>query len=278
MTTIEIVAGGIMSIEHYELTDRFSALSGRTFLSGIQALARLPIEQLLVDRRVGLNTAAFVSGYPGSPLGGFDAAITQAASVRDDLPIHHVPGLNEEYAATSVMGSQVAAARDESLVDGVVGLWYGKAPGVDRAVDALRHGCYAGTTPTSGVVALVGDDPVAKSSTVPSSSAGVLADLHMPLLYPGDPAEALDLGRHAIALSRASGLWSALKIVSDVADGTAAIDLDIERVVPLLPHLADEVFSPRTEGRLLTPRTLDIEREIYEVRYPLAVEYARINR
>jgi indolepyruvate ferredoxin oxidoreductase len=278
MTTIEIVAGGIMSIEHYELTDRFSALSGRTFLSGIQALARLPIEQLLVDRRVGLNTAAFVSGYPGSPLGGFDAAITQAASVRDDLPIHHVPGLNEEYAATSVMGSQVAAARDESLVDGVVGLWYGKAPGVDRAVDALRHGCYAGTTPTSGVVALVGDDPVAKSSTVPSSSAGVLADLHMPLLYPGDPAEALDLGRHAIALSRASGLWSALKIVSDVADGTAAIDLDIERVVPLVPHLADEVFSPRTEGRLLTPRTLDIEREIYEVRYPLAVEYARINR
>ncbi len=267
-----------MSIEHYELTDRFNALSGRTFLSGIQALARLPIEQLLVDRRARLNTAAFVSGYPGSPLGGYDAAITQASSVRDDLPIHHVPGLNEEYAATSVMGSQVAAARDEALVDGVVGIWYGKAPGVDRAVDALRHGCYAGTTPTSGVVALVGDDPVAKSSTVPSSSAGVLADLHMPLLYPGDPAEALDLGRHAIALSRSSGLWSALKIVSDVADGTAAIDLDLDRVAPVIPELDGVRYTPRTEGRLLTPLTLDIEREIYEVRYPLAVEYARVNR
>lgn len=213
-----------MTTEHYELEDRFRAITGRAFVSGIQALARLPIEQLLIDRRRGLTTAAFISGYPGSPLGGYDAAVTEAARMRDDLPIHHAAGLNEEYAATSVMGSQVAADRSDALVDGVVGIWYGKAPGVDRAVDALRHGCYAGTTSSSGVVALVGDDPIAKSSTVPSSSAGILADLHMPLLYPGDPAEALDLGRHGIALSRATGLWSALKIVSDVADGTAVIE------------------------------------------------------
>ena len=267
-----------MTTEHYELEDRFRAITGRAFVSGIQALARLPIEQLLIDRRRGLTTAAFISGYPGSPLGGYDAAVTEAARMRDDLPIHHAAGLNEEYAATSVMGSQVAADRSDALVDGVVGIWYGKAPGVDRAVDALRHGCYAGTTSSSGVVALVGDDPIAKSSTVPSSSAGILADLHMPLLYPGDPAEALDLGRHGIALSRATGLWSALKIVSDVADGTAVIDLELDRIEPVMPTLEGVRYSPKAEGRLLTPRTLDLEREIYEVKYPLAIEYARVNR
>lgn len=180
----------------------YLAEDGVVFLTGIQALARLPLEQLRVDRRAGLNTAALVSGYQGSPLGGYDRAVSAAAALAQDLPIVCRPAMNEEYGASAVMGSQLAAAQPDCRYDGIVGLWYGKAPGVDRAADALRHAVYAGTSMQGGAVAIVGDDPAAKSSTIPSSSAGVLADMYVPLLYPGDPGEALDLGRHAIALSR----------------------------------------------------------------------------
>ena len=262
----------------YDLADRFTADAGTVFLSGVQALARVPIEQLRVDRRAGLATAAFVSGYPGSPLGGFDVTMRSAARLVPDLPIECRPAVNEEAGATAVMGSQLAATQPDRRYDGVVGIWYGKAPGVDRAADALRHAVYAGTSRTGGAVAFVGDDPSAKSSTLPSSSAGVLSDLHMPMLYPADPGEVLELGRHAIALSRMSGLWTAMKIVADVADGTASVALHPERVGPVLPDTA-EIGEPRPpEGRLLTPLSLDLEREMYEVRYRLAVAYAAANR
>ncbi len=262
----------------YALDDRYLADEGRVFLTGIQALARLPLEQLRVDRRNGLNTAAFVSGYPGSPLGGYDRAVADAARLAPELPIVCRPAMNEEYAASAVMGSQLAAAQPDCRYDGIVGLWYGKAPGVDRASDALRHAVYAGTSMHGGAVAIVGDDPAAKSSTVPSSSAGVLTDMHVPLLYPGDPAEALDLGRHAIALSRVTGLWTALKIVADVADATATVDLHPERLVPILPQVGGRPYRHAPDGGLLTPRTLEVEREIIEVRYELAREYARLNQ
>ena len=264
-------------MSRYQLSDRYTATRGTVVLTGIQALARLPIEQLRADRRDGHTTAAFVSGYPGSPLGGFDSAVGAAAGLVPDLPIVCRPALNEEYAATAVMGSQLASGLPDARYDGVVGIWYGKAPGVDRAADALRHAGYAGTSALGGAVALVGDDPTAKSSTLPSSSAGVLGDLHFPLLYPADPIEALDLGRHAVALSRCTGLWTALKIVADVADGTATLELDPDRVRPVQVGDAGERLARRPEGRLLTPRTLDIERDIYERRYRLAVEYATAN-
>ena len=264
-------------LEDYALDDRYLADEGRVFLTGIQALARLPLEQLRVDRRSGLNTAAFVSGYPGSPLGGYDGAVKAAARLSPELPIVCRPAMNEEYAASAVMGSQLAAAQPDCRYDGIVGLWYGKAPGVDRASDALRHAVYAGTSMHGGAVAIVGDDPAAKSSTVPSSSAGVLSDMHVPLLYPGDPAEALDLGRHAIALSRVTGLWTALKIVADVADATATVDLHPERLVPVLPQRDGRPYAHVADGNLLTPRTLEVEREIIEVRYELARQYARLN-
>ena len=266
------------SMTGYQLADRFTAERGTVLLSGIQALARLPIEQLHADRRRGHRTAAFVSGYPGSPLGGYDSAVRNAARLVPDLPIVHRPALNEEYAATAVMGSQLAMSQPDHRYDGVVGVWYGKAPGVDRAADALRHASYAGTAPLGGVVALVGDDPQAKSSTLPSSSAGVLSDIHLPLLYPADPQQALDLGRHAVELSRCTGLWTALKIVADVADGTATITLDPDRVQPIAVGDAAARAARRPDGYLLTPHTLDIEREIYEVRYALAVEYAAVNQ
>ena len=143
---------------------------------------------------------------------------------------------------------------------------------------ALRHAIFAGTSERGGAVAIVGDDPAAKSSTVPSSSAGLLADMHMPLLYPGDPAEALWLGRHAIQLSRVTGLWSAIKIVADVADATASVELDAEAFAPIVPLQDGRRYRHRPDGRLLTPHTLDLEREILEVRYELARRYASDNR
>ena len=265
-------------VENYRLEDRFRADDGTVFLTGIQALARLPLEQLRADRRAGLRTAAFVSGYQGSPLGGYGEAVVMAGRTEPELPLVFKQGMNEEYAATAVMGSQLAAARPDATYDGVVGIWYGKAPGVDRAADALRHAVFAGTSMHGGAIAIVGDDPNAKSSTVPSSSAGLLSDMHMPLLYPGDPAEALDLGRHAIALSRATGLWSALKIVADVADATANVDLDPDRVSPIIPLLDGQPYHHVPDGRLLTPHTVDIEREILEIRYELARTYAADNK
>jgi indolepyruvate ferredoxin oxidoreductase len=265
------------TVAEYELSDRYRKDAGRVFLSGAQALARLPFEQLRADRRAGLKTAAFVSGYPGSPLAGYDGDVTAVAALAaaEDFEVVVRPAINEELAATAVMGSQLATTIVGCRYDGVLGIWYGKAPGLDRAGDAIRHGVFAGTSRHGGVVALVGDDPAAKSSTLPSSSDAALVDLHIPILMPGDVQEAVDLGRHAVALSRASGLWTSVKIVSSVADGTGTVELDPQRLRPVIPELVvdGKVFVPRADGRLLTPYTLDVERELHHVRLEIARRY-----
>ena len=264
--------------ETYRLSSRYTDDSGTVFMTGLQALARLPVEQLRADRLAGLHTAAFISGYPGSPLGGYDAEVTKAIAEASDLPIVLAPAINEEQAATAVMGSQLACLRPDSRYDGVLGIFYGKGPGVDRAGDALRHGVFAGSDPCGGAVVIAGDDPEAKSSTIPSSSAGTLAGMHIPVLYPGTPGEALDLGRHAVYLSRATGLWTSLKIVADVADGSGTVHLDPARVDVQVPTIDGRPYAHTPDGMLLTPATVDAEREIYEVRHPLAIEYAALNR
>ncbi len=263
----------------YELPDRFRREDGRVFLSGVQALARLPVDQLRIDRRNGLNTAAFVSGYQGSPVATFQEEVSAAAKTVPDLPVVIRPGVNEELAATAVMGSQLVDSLGDQRYDGVVGVWYGKAPGLDRAGDAIRHGVFAGTARHGGVMAVVGDDPAAKSSTLPSSSDATLVDLHMPILFPGDVQEALDLGRHAVALSRASGIWVGLKLVTPVADGTGTVDVHPDRVRPEIPTMEfdGKQFVPHPSGRLLTPYTLDMEREFQQVRSHLARRYGVIN-
>ncbi len=272
------------AVTNYNLTDRYTRDEGRVFLTGIQALARLPVEQLRIDRANGLNTAAFVSGYPGSPLGGYDQEVARAARAVPDLPIVCRPGVNEELGAAAVMGSQLAAEQPDFIYDGVLGIWYGKAPGLDRASDALRHAVFAGTSRHGGAIALVGDDPNAKSSTLPSSSDAAIYDLHMPIFYPGDVQEVVDLGRHAVALSRLCGLWSSMKIVTAVADGSGTIDLGFERVVPLVPDLtipgdpSGAQYVPHPTGKLLTPYTLEIEREFREVRMIIAQRYATANQ
>ena len=247
------------------LTDKYALDQGTIFLSGIQALVRVLLDQHRADVAAGLDTATFVSGYQGSPLGGFDKEIMSLGPLAAEHAIAFTPGLNEELAATAVYGSQLAGNLPGARHDGVLGVWYGKNPGLDRAADALRHANFAGTDPSGGALALVGDDPSCKSSTVPSGGEATLAALNMPTFYPGNLQEVLDLGRHAIACSRASGLWSALKIVTNVADaaGTAQVwtsDGWAERfALPFDPadtgygHDGDEVAAVRVEsGELLT--------------------------
>ena len=266
--------------DHYELADRYRRTEGTVFLTGVQALARLPIDQLRADRAAGLSTAALVSGYPGSPLGGFDSAVAGAARMFPELHIECRPALNEEYGATAVMGSQLAAEQPDCRYQGVVGYWYGKAPGLDRASDALRHAVFAGTSRHGGAVALVGDDPLSKSSSLPSSSDATLGDLHMPILYPGDVQQVLDLGHHAVALSRVSGLWTAMKIVTAVADGSGTVEPAFDRLTTVIPDLEVDGRLHETHPRawFIPPYTLDNEQELREVRLKIAQRYSVANR
>lgn len=254
---------------------RYQATAGRVQLTGIQALARLPIDQHRRDLAAGKDVATFISGYEGSPLAGYDLELGRLRSLLDANDVRHVPGLNEEAAATAVQGSQLVNTLDGATRDGVLGIWYGKAPGLDRATDALRHGNLMGAHPAGGALVLVGDDPAAKSSSVPCSSELALMDLAVPYLYPADSQEVLDLGLHAVALSRASGLWAGLKIVTAVADGSSLVDLGAERRAPVLPAGSGR---HQPTARLLQPTLGPLERDLLTTRLRLAREYCRLNR
>src|ERR1700733_13872285 len=264
------------------LDERYQRQDGTIYLTGIQALVRMLLDRARYDREHGLATASYVSGYEGSPLGGYDLELARHRDLLAEYGILHQPGLNEELAATSVSGSQLAGHVGDAKHDGVTGVWYGKAPGLDRATDALRHANMIGTSPTGGAVALVGDDPSAKSSTLPCSSEMALAGLMMPTFYPAAPAEALVHGLHAVELSRASGLWSAIKVVTAMADGASTA-----RAVPhwQAPDLSDlsgselhrglRAYSHQPRARLLGAELAELERSQTLTRLPLAVEYIR---
>jgi indolepyruvate ferredoxin oxidoreductase len=258
-----------------QLSDRYTATSGRVQLTGVQALARLPIDQHRRDLAAGLNVGTFISGYEGSPLAGYDTELSRMKQLLDGCDVTFVPGLNEEAAATSVQGSQLACTLPEATRDGVIGIWYGKAPGLDRATDALRHGNLMGSHPRGGALVLAGDDPAAKSSTFPCTSDAALADMNIPYLYPADSQDVLDLGRHAIELSRASGLWTGLKIVTAVADGSSTVDLAADWPAPRLPAGAGTHVPT---ARLLHPTLGQLERDLVTNRLRLATEYARLNQ
>lgn len=247
-----------------------AALGERALLSGLQAIVRLILGQQRLDRAGGLDTGAFVSGYEGSPLGGLDLELGKARAHLDELGIVFAPGLNEELAATAVAGTQRLADVPVHRHDGVVGYWYGKNPGLDRAADAIRHANYAGTSPLGGAVALIGDDPAAKSSTLPSSAGPMARSLHLPLLAPGTIGEVISLGHHAVAMSRASGLWAGLQIVTDVADGSAVVDLGAASIGIPAPDRARVV----TSHSLLGQGAVEAERDLFGVRLPRAVDYA----
>jgi indolepyruvate ferredoxin oxidoreductase len=249
----------------------------RRLQSGISALVHLITGQPGFDARRGLRTAAFVSGYEGSPLGGLDLALQREPKVAA-ADVHHVAAVNEELGATAVWGSQ-SIPRPARRLNGVVGFWYGKAPGLDRAGDAIRHANWVGAAENGGVVAITGDDPAAKSSTLPSSSEMTLADLCLPVLYPATTQEVIDLGRHGVALSRWSGLWAGLKVVTDVADGFGTADLGLDRPVPITPELEIDGRPWRHQQRRVTlpPHSHEAERDIYYGRLLAAETYAKVN-
>ncbi|RSD10245.1 indolepyruvate ferredoxin oxidoreductase family protein [Amycolatopsis eburnea] len=261
------------------LDDRYRVTDGLVHLTGVQALARLPLDARRADVRAGLRTAAFVSGYEGSPLGGYDLELGRQAALLAEHDVVFRPGVNEELAATAVQGAQLAARSADRRVDGVTGYWYGKSPGLDRAADALRHNTLMGTTRAGGAVAFVGDDPAAKSSTLPGCSEPLLADLGMPVLYPADPQEVLDLGLHAVALSRISGLWVGFKIATNVADGTGTAQVHPERVVPVFPDptIDGRPFTHEVTARMLQPELGRLERSRDGARLELARRYAAAN-
>ncbi|MEU4895127.1 indolepyruvate ferredoxin oxidoreductase family protein [Streptomyces sp. NPDC044780] len=259
--------------------DRYLVTEGLIHLTGVQALARLPIDVRRSDRRAGLKTAAFVSGYEGSPLGGYDLELGRQTGLLAEHDVVFRPGVNEELAATAVQGAQLAAASADRRVDGVTGYWYGKSPGLDRASDALRHNNLMGTHPAGGALALVGDDPSAKSSTVPGSSELLLADLGMPTLCPADPQEVLDLGLHAVALSRACGLWVGFKVATNVADGTGTARVHPDRIRPVAPDLIvdGQPFAHEMTARMLQPDLGRLERSRDGARLEIARRYAAVN-
>ncbi|NUP83871.1 MAG: indolepyruvate ferredoxin oxidoreductase family protein [Nonomuraea sp.] len=253
------------------LDDKYAAPDGRVLISGIQALVRLTLEQRRLDRERGLDTRAFVSGYQGSPLAGVDLEMGRAARFLDEAGVVFQPGLNEELAATAVAGTQLLGQVPGRRHDGVTAFWYGKNPGLDRAADAIRHGNMAGTAALGGAVAWIGDDPGCKSSTVPSSCEPMCQSLAMPLLAPGSVGEIIEFGLHAVALSRATGLWAGLKIVADIADASATVDLAPLREGIPVPDHADRGKPPILVG----PSALDAEYDLLTRRLDLARAYAR---
>jgi indolepyruvate ferredoxin oxidoreductase len=259
------------------LDERYERQDGTIYLTGIQALVRMLLDRARHDRERGIRTACYVSGYEGSPLGGYDLELARHRDLLDEYEIRHQPGLNEELAATAVSGTQLAGRVGDARYDGVTGVWYGKAPGLDRATDALRHANMIGTAPTGGAVALVGDDPAAKSSTLPCSSEMALAGLALPTFYPADPGEALLHGLHAVELSRASGLWSAMKVVTAMADGAATVGVGPHWQPPDLSDLPGGVraYGHQPGARLLGPELAELERSQQLTRLPIATEYIR---
>jgi indolepyruvate ferredoxin oxidoreductase len=264
-------------VRPFQLEDRHRATSGRVLLTGVQAVCRVPVDVRRWDLRAGLNTRAFVSGYQGSPLGTLDFTFKPMRRVLDEVGVDFRPGTNEALAATAVFGTQSVVDLG-SPYDGVVGFWYGKAPGLDQAMDPIRHGNLMGTHPNGGVLAFVGDDASAKSSTVPSSSEATLRSLLVPVLTPADSGDVIRLGMHGIAMSRATGAWSSLKIATSVADGASVVGLDGDAFDPLIPTIDGRPYRHLVKTKPVAAAAVAMEQNLVEVRLPLVVEYARLNR
>ncbi|MFD3461035.1 indolepyruvate ferredoxin oxidoreductase family protein [Nocardia fluminea] len=263
----------------YDLADRYRSGAGPVLLTGVQAIARLLVEQHVRDLRAGRRVATFVSGYQGSPLGGVDKMLLGMPQVLTEHDITFVPGFNEELAATSVWGSQADLPAGRPTHDGVVGVWYGKGPGVDRATDAIRHANMYGVNPRGGVLLLVGDDPASKSSTVPAVSERSLAALGVPVLFPRNAEEIITLGMQGIAMSRASGCVVALKIVADVADGAWTVDADVADLALMVPEVQWEgmPFVYRQRPMAAPTDSVLAEADLYGPRWATVHAYGAAN-
>ena len=260
------------------LLDKYSKRDGSIFISGVQSLVRLPLIQKNKDLSNNLNTAGFISGYKGSPLGGYDLELQRAQNFLDEKSIFHQPGLNEEIAATSVWGSQQGEFLGRGKFDGVFGIWYGKGPGVDRAMDALKHANAAGSSQHGGVLAVAGDDHGAKSSTLPHQSDHNFISAFIPYLYPSGVNDIIPYGLLGIAMSRFSGCWIGMKIVSDVADAAMVYNTALEKANIIIP--TNDFFGEYAElSRNIyykdTPR--DQDHRLQRVKGFAAQAFGRVN-
>jgi indolepyruvate ferredoxin oxidoreductase len=258
------------------LDDKYELERGRVFVTGVQALVRLLILQRQRDQAAGLNTAGFVSGYRGSPLGGLDQALWKASKFLDRSHIKFQPGLNEDLAATSLWGSQQVNLFPGAKYDGVFAMWYGKGPGVDRCGDAFKHANIAGTSKYGGVLALAGDDHGAKSSTIPHQSDHQFSAAMMPVLYPSSVQEIVDLGLHGFAMSRYSGCWVGFKCVSDTVESSASISIDPDRVKIIVPD--DFPLPPDGVSIRWPDGFLEAEARIQDYKVYAALHYCRVNQ
>jgi indolepyruvate ferredoxin oxidoreductase len=249
----------------FTLDAKYRLEEGTIFLSGIQALVRLPLDQHRADRRRGIRTATLISGYRGSPLGGLDLTLERNPDLLREHDVVFMSGVNEDLGATAIYGSQLANMFPKPKYDGVLGIWYGKGPGVDRTGDIFKHANYAGLGRWGGVLALAGDDPLSKSSTLPTHSEVALYDAFMPTLFPGTVQEILDLGRYGLELSRYSGLWVGFKIVTNVADEIGTAEVHPERIVIRDPGFTWEgkPWRATQNPMLLPPFGLELERELH---------------
>ncbi|WP_407165856.1 indolepyruvate ferredoxin oxidoreductase family protein [Bradyrhizobium sp. ORS 111] len=265
-----------MALMEVGLDDKYRLDAKRIFLSGTQALVRLPMLQRERDRAHGLNTAGFISGYRGSPLGMYDHALWRAKSFLKEHDIAFVPGLNEDLAATAVWGSQQVGMFPGAKVDGVFGIWYGKGPGVDRSLDALKHANSAGTSPKGGVIALAGDDHGCQSSTLAHQSEQVFASALMPVVNPATLQDYLDLGILGFALSRYSGCWVGFKAISETVESSASIVSDPDRIKIIMP---DDFEMPPGGLSIRWPDPpLEAERRLHGPKMEAVAAFTRVNR
>src|SRR5699024_2708573 len=261
------------ALARVSLDDKYTLSEGRAFMSGTQALVRLPMLQQARDHTAGLQTAGFISGYRGSPLGALDQALWQARAHLDAHCITFQPGVNEDLAATSIWGSQQLALDDRAVHDGVFGMWYGKGPGVDRSMDALKHANNAGTAPHGGVLALAGDDHAAQSSTVAYQSEHNFISAGMPVLYPATVQEYLEYGLHGWAMSRYTGLWIAMKCVTEIVETSASVVLNPSHPAPAIP--SGHPLPPDGLNIRLPDNALAQETRLLEHKLPAALAYIR---
>jgi indolepyruvate ferredoxin oxidoreductase len=265
------------ALESVTLDDKYSLGHGRAFMSGVQALVRLPMLQRTRDAIAGLNTAGFISGYRGSPLGTYDQALWAAKKHLAAQNIVFQPGVNEELGATAVWGTQqLDLYPNEKKFDGVFGIWYGKGPGVDRSLDVFKHANMAGTAKHGGVIAIAGDDHVAKSSTAPHQSDHVFKACGFPTFFPASVQDILDMGLHAFAMSRFAGVWTGMKTIQEVVESSSSVSVDPDRVKILMPE--DFTMPPGGLHIRWPDAPLEQEARLMDYKWYAALAYVRANR
>jgi indolepyruvate ferredoxin oxidoreductase len=260
-----------------KLDDKYTLTEGSVYITGTQALVLLPLLQRRRDVALGANTAGYISGYRGSPVGGYDQALWKA---KNHLAEHHVKfqsGLNEDLAATAIWGTQQLNSFDGAQYDGVFSIWYGKGPGVDRSGDAFRHANQAGTSKFGGVLAVGGDDHGAKSSTMAAQVDYIFSAVSIPILAPATVQDYIDYGLHGFAMSRFSGLWVAFKAVTDTIEASGIVDISHDRIAPIIPN---DVEIPAGGLNLRWPEEpfLKLEERLDRYKIPAALAYARANK